>query len=76
MPSNVTITHESLNDNTVEGIRLNNKPVFILLLKYRKIYNSFIYLPIQPVQKVSMWDWWNQQWYFMSGDTFAVADSK
>tara|TARA_B100000029_G_scaffold497078_1_gene564234 strand:+ start:1016 stop:2134 length:1119 start_codon:yes stop_codon:yes gene_type:complete len=28
LPSNVSITHVSLNDNTVEGIRLNNRPVF------------------------------------------------
>ena len=28
LPRNVTITHKSLFDNSIEGIRLKNKPVF------------------------------------------------
>ena len=28
LPKNVTITHKSLFDNSIEGIRLKNKPVF------------------------------------------------
>ena len=28
LPRNVTITHKSLFDNSIEGIRLKNKPIF------------------------------------------------
>ena len=52
LPKNVKITHQSLFDNSIEGIKLKNKPVFSVQYHpesnpgpqdSRYLFNNFIY---------------------------------
>ena len=47
LPKNIRVTHQSLFDNSIEGIELKNKPVFqfnIILSQILVLKIAFIYL--------------------------------
>ena len=79
LPKNIKITHQSLFDNSIEGIKLKNKPVFSVQYHPESnpgpqdsvyLFNEFINnikknAKRKDLKNISCWSWSNHNWTSM-----------